>query len=48
MTAQSGVPLLDLLDQAAGRLTPQEHRLAAHLVDQLEHWGYRSSSELAR
>lgn len=48
MTAQSGVPLLDLLDQAASRLTPQEHRLAAHLVERLEQWGYLSSSELAR
>lgn len=48
MASQSGLSLLDLLDQAADRLTPQERRLAAHLVERLEQWGYLSSSELAR
>lgn len=48
MTAQSELPLLELLDQSAGQLTPQERRLASHLVERLEQWGYLSSSELAR
>ncbi len=36
------------LDRAADRLTPQERRLAAHLVDQQERWGYLSSTDLAK
>lgn len=36
------------LDEAASRLTPQERRLAAHLVEQQERWGYLSSTELAK
>lgn len=39
--------LFDRLDGAASELTPQERRLAAHLVEHLERWGYLSSSELA-
>lgn len=39
--------LMLLLDEAAGRLTPQERRLSTHLVEQLERWGYLSSTELA-
>lgn len=39
--------LLERLDEAADKLTPQERRLAAHLVEQLERWGYLSSTELA-
>src|SRR5690625_923015 len=48
MASQSGLSLLDLLDPAASRLTPQERRLARRLVERLEQWGYLSSSELAR
>jgi DNA-binding MurR/RpiR family transcriptional regulator len=36
------------LDGAADRLTPQERRLAAHLVEQQERWGYLSSTDLAK
>lgn len=40
--------LLDRLEGASADLTPQERRLAAHLVEQLERWGYLPSTELAR
>ncbi len=39
--------LLGILDRTADSLTPQERRLAAHLIEHLESWGYLSSSELA-
>lgn len=39
--------ILAVLDLTADSLTPQERRLAAHLVEHLERWGYLSSSELA-
>lgn len=39
--------LLELLTRMSGELTPQERRLATHLVEQLERWAYSSSSELA-
>lgn len=39
--------ILAMLDRTADSLTPQERRLAAHLVEHLERWGYLSSSELA-
>lgn len=45
MTTETDV--LERLDLAAGALTPQERRLAAHLVEHLEQWGYQSSSQLA-
>ncbi|SRR5690554_3830469 len=48
MSTSNAPSLLDRLDQAAGGLTPQERRLAAHLVEHLERWGYQSSTELAR
>ncbi len=35
------------LDHFAAEFTPQERRLAAHMVEHLEQWGYQSSSELA-
>ncbi|HET9026762.1 MAG TPA: MurR/RpiR family transcriptional regulator [Trueperaceae bacterium] len=44
---QSPEDLQARLDRAADQLTPQELRLAAHLVEQLERWGYLSSTELA-
>lgn len=49
MTTRDRAPsvLFDRLDGAANDLTPQERRLAAHLVEHLESWGYLSSSELA-
>lgn len=40
--------LLERLESASANLTPQERRLAAHLVEQLERWGYLPSTELAR
>lgn len=39
--------LLERLEQVADELTPQERRLAAHLVEELERWGFLSSTELA-
>ena len=48
MSAKAATHLLDRVDQAAGELTPQERRLAGHLVEHLERWGYLSSTELAR
>jgi DNA-binding MurR/RpiR family transcriptional regulator len=39
--------LVERVDAHANALTPQERRLAAHLVEHLERWGYLSSSELA-
>lgn len=39
--------LLDLLDRTVDELTTQERRLAAHLTEHLERWGYQSSNELA-
>jgi len=39
--------LIERVDRHADVLTPQERRLAAHLVEHLERWGYLSSSELA-
>lgn len=39
--------LLDRLDRTAPGMTPQERRLAAHLIEHLDRWGYLSSSELA-
>lgn len=48
MSPQAPALLLDRVDQAAGDLTPQERRLAGHLVEHLERWGYLSSTELAR
>lgn len=49
MANESAAPvgLLERLDAAAEHLTPQERRLAAHLVEQLERWGFLSSTELA-
>jgi DNA-binding MurR/RpiR family transcriptional regulator len=40
--------LMERLDGASAALTPQERRLAAHLVEQLERWGFLPSTELAR
>lgn len=45
--APAPADLLERLDAAADQLTPQERRLAAHLVEQLERWGFLSSTELA-
>ena len=39
--------LLDKLDRQVDQLTTQERRLAAHLTEHLERWGYLSSNELA-
>jgi DNA-binding MurR/RpiR family transcriptional regulator len=49
MRQAAGTPsdLYSRLDKAAEGLTKQERRLAAHLVEHLEPWGYLSSSELA-
>src|SRR5690625_3877933 len=43
----SQTELLERLGRLAGALTLTERQLAAHLVEHLEDWGYRSSSELA-
>lgn len=48
MSQQPAPDLLERLDGASTNLTPQERRLAAHLVEQLERWGYLPSTELAR
>src|SRR5690606_41976203 len=39
--------LLDRLDRHVDELTTQERRLAGHLTEHLERWGYLSSNELA-
>lgn len=46
--AGEGESLLDRLDRTAGELTTQEQRLAAHLTEHLDRWGYLSSNELAQ
>lgn len=39
--------MLDRLDDTADALTPQERRLAAHMLEHLDRWGYLSSTEVA-
>ena len=48
MASEQPTNLLERVDQAAQALTPQERRLAGHLVEHVERWGYLSSTELAK
>ncbi len=45
--APEAAAMLDRLDEAADALTPQERRLAAHMLEHLDRWGYLSSTEVA-
>lgn len=46
-TAHQSAAILDRLDHTAEALTPQERRLAAHMLEHLDRWGYLSSTEVA-